>query len=61
VEYGKIEPAWEVSARRRAPFPAAFAMALVPFRGRRRPEVSARALDGGVEVTLDGKPCKITL
>jgi hypothetical protein len=60
VEYGMIEPAWEVSARRRAPFPAAFTMALVPFRGGRRPEVSAKALDGGAEVTVDGKSYKIT-
>jgi hypothetical protein len=59
VEYGKIEPAYEVSAKRRAPFPTAFAMALVPIRGRRRPEVSAKALDGGVEVTVDGKAWKI--
>lgn len=54
-EYGKIEPAWEVVAKRHVAFPAEFSMVLVPYRGSRPPEVTAEAAGDGVRVVIDGK------
>jgi len=61
VEYGKIEPAWEVVARTHAAFPCEFTMVLIPFRGDNAPEVSAERTGGGVTVTVDGGTWEIGL
>jgi len=58
--YGKIEPAWEVAAVRRAAFPAEFVMVLVPFRGEEAPQVEATLANGTVRVTIDGRTWPVT-
>ena len=54
-EYGKIEPAWEVAAVRKAVFPAEFVMVMVPFRAKNTPNVAVQKTPAGMEVTIDGK------
>lgn len=54
-EYGKLEPAWEVRATRRAAaLPYDGLLALVPFQGDSPPQVKVQPTAGGAIVTVNG-------
>jgi hypothetical protein len=61
VEYGKVEPAWDVITKRRMSFPCESIMVFVPFVGSNPPKVSAEVVGEDVNVTVDGQVWDITL
>ena len=52
-EYGKIDPAWELAAERRAGFPTEYAVVLVPFRADEVPDVRVEHAGGVTRVMVD--------